>query len=749
MGALLALFVACDGNLGCLACGSAFDYPDPPPPGGEILRDVALASVQERGVEFIASHMADILRENLPTRTAAGIERAIIYLPEEQIGSSVALTIRDGCIGDAPPESCPPRFEDSDASLGPTFRSKLELNLDTIDDAVDTAFLPASGDLPDRARISLYDLDVFVDMALVIEAAGGNATCHIKDDALDKPAVHIERLRFEVTLEVDADNKFVGDVENVEIELGFFDSASLLNLDVSPCNGGACDDPTCHDGWTDFECPGLCVMGDFVFETVEFLTDVLSPLLEWVAPPLVELAMEEIFDQVNGQPLAVSGQYDVGTLFADPELAGLLLDPTELYFGAIPNDDAFEVSGPAAGRGMGLWLDAGTLATASSCVPTISPPAYEDFIGLQPVFDGTVQITDPLSGDTRQEAFHLALGVSAGMLEQAGYAFYQLGGTCLVLTPERVLEASDGAFLPTLETLSLFSPGLLDLGPPDAPVIFAVHPTASPSFSLGTGEIVDTPDGEAFDSHVKIDFGEVGLSFYVEADGTLVRLATVAGDLKMALSLVRTQDNTVALGLDSLTITDMVEVYNEIAGATDFAGLSEVMFNLAFGSLVERLSGINLDLAPAVSDMLGGAPVYARINTVAREGEAGDGWLVAYFTFCDDADLLDPTRPPCYSPPQASAPPAPPRFAPGVDGVVVAGEAQLLVDGRRLWRVGVDGTGLSGLKRAPSGSLRLAHPMLRLPGIHTIRLVGHDPVRYWEAPAHFTLEVIVERPGFD
>ena len=80
---------------------------------------------------------------------------------------------------------------------------------------------------------------------------------------------------------------------------------------------------------------------------------------------------------------------------------------------------------------------------------------------------------------------------------------------------------------------------------------------------------------------------------YVRADEALVRLATVAGDLRLALSLVRTAENTLVLGLDELGITELLTVHSEVAGATDFAGITEVALSLAFGGLMQAVSGFD------------------------------------------------------------------------------------------------------------------------------------------------------------
>ncbi|MEE8408269.1 MAG: hypothetical protein V3T05_01565, partial [Myxococcota bacterium] len=118
----LSLLAGCDGSLGCIACGDGYIYPDPPPPGGEIQAATLIAHLQESGVYFIATHLADIIRSRFPTRMDnQGVERAMIYLsePDPPIGGAgFSLTFRDGCDGPDDPASCT-TFE--------TYRSRIEL----------------------------------------------------------------------------------------------------------------------------------------------------------------------------------------------------------------------------------------------------------------------------------------------------------------------------------------------------------------------------------------------------------------------------------------------------------------------------------------------------------------------------------------------------------------------------------------------------------------------------------------------
>jgi hypothetical protein len=740
---LLVPLVACDGQVGCLGCGNGFVYPDPPPPAGQIQPYTLLGHVQQNGVNFITSHFSDILRAQLKepignTRMAGGVERGIFYLPERTYGSSISVTTRDGCINDPNPvplSSCPARADAWDATRGPTYRSKVELNLDTIDQSLHASFIPGSGADPDGVHVDLYNIDLFLDAALVVESALGNATCLVQDSQVDQAAVHLDQLSFTVNLRVDSTNAFYGEVVDVQVDIGSFLNSDLLNLDVSPCNGGVCSDPYCNGFWAAFACAALCYTSDFVFTMADFLTDVMAPLIDIIAPSLVELAVNSILDEVNGQPLSLSGRYAFDDIFgANGRIVPLLQDPTMIAFGAHPNADAFRVSGPTANRGMSLSLDAATFAEPSPCAPTVSIPTFESQLGAPPFFDGTLQVGD------HTELYHMAVGVSEAFAAQAAFSAYSLGAECLFLSAEDLERMSGGAV--TLGALSLLVPGLADWGDSASPLMFVVHPTAAPKIRFGTGNETghDAQGNPIIDSLLQLDLGEMGVSIYALFDSEFQRLATVAADVSLGVPLTRTPQNTIEIGLDRLDVKNVVEVYDEMLPGADYGVLLEVLLNVAIGAMIGGAGDFDLDLGEIVSRMLGGAPVYARINAVERAGADTDkGFIVAYVTFCTEADLNDPTKPPCYNPPAGKA-----LFEPRIVDTG-RGFALLLVDGSREYQTKVDGGAWSGFRRPTGRELRVVDPRLFLPGHHSLELRNAQAGRYWtRSSIPQTLDLLIE-----
>ncbi len=720
-----ALLAGCDGSVGCVSCGGGFTYPDPPPAGGQVQRNTLISRLQENGVRFLATHLSEILRARFPTRSAGGIERAVIDVPEAQLGGGWALLVRDGCIGAIDPDLCPPRSAPDDMTLGPTHRSRIELNLDTIDQSVDVAFVPGAGPTPDAVRVTLYDVDLFADLGVVLALGGGvDIGCRVRDQDLDRPALHLERLRFTVSLAVDANNAFTGAVSGVEVEVGEFLSSDLLNVRVSPCNGGGCDDPACWDGWTeDLECQAGCAVGEALFTVAEIVADLFVPVIEWALPPVIEALAAAVLDEVNGAPLWAAGRYELAQIFGEEgRLAPLLRDPTAILFGAVPNQDAFRVDGPVDNRGISLVLDAAAAAEPSPCVPTVAVPAFGQQLGTPPFFDGTVSVGG------RDEAYDLAVAISEAFTAQAAFAFYQLGGTCLALDAIDLERLSGGSV--SLGALALLAPALGELGDPRAPLLFHVHPTAPPRVRFGTGATIghDANGEPIVDSLLQLDLGEMGVSIFAFVDDGYVRLASVAADVDLGLPLVRTPRNTLELGIDRIAIENLLQFYNELLPEQDFGQLFEVLISVALAAAVTNVGSFDLDLAPIVSRMLGGAPVYARINAVQREGSAEAGFLVAYVTLCDSDDLQDPAKPPCYTPPPSA--PAPGPSSPGA-WAVESGRLRVPLPAEYAAQIRVDGTYWTGLRRPIAGVATFAHPLLGIAGVHRVELRHQLRDQYW------------------
>lgn len=695
--AALVWVSGCGGQVGCINGGTAIEYPAAPPPEGVKQRDAMVLRLEKAALQFVFSHLSDVLRDQTETRTVGGIERAVVYLPESG-GSLLGMDVvtRDGCIGAEPWDACSP-------GNGPVFRSLVELNLSNIDQSITTEFEPPLGNGPESLLITLSDFDIFVDIAL---AADGDAACRLHDSAVDVAAFHIEKLTARINIEVDASQQLQLTLVDVTLETG----TTALSIDVDPCNGGACVDPAC----TGMTCAFTCSL----LGGGSALASFLSPMLEDAARDLASEMIQQIIDDLNGQQLAAAAEIDVATLLADQGLENVVQDPEKLYLGSSPNADTFRVDGPADRRGLSTVFDEGAFALVSSCAPTVAVPDFSAGMSPLPFFDGRLTFPDHV------EAYHAAFALGESYADQLAFAIYRGGAMCLRLTSDD-LEEQTGTPL-TLGALALVAPEVEELGDPNAPLIIEVHPTRAPDVSFG--------DASETDPLIRVDFGEIGLTFYAYVDGAFLRLATVATDVHMDLALTRTPENVFELALSDLAILNLAQVYNEISPGTDFASIVETLLDLALGQMLGGLGGFKLDLAPAISQALGGAPIYGRINDIRTDGATERGYLSIYFTFCDAYDVVDPSNTACYTPPSGASMWSPrwmggghwrlaragdvPRFDPVRIEVPAGREAQVRVDGRALWTA----------FRMPEGNvLSVDHPALRWPGEHRIEIRTRAP----------------------
>lgn len=635
--------------MGCAAdgCGPApggsdYEYPEPPPAAGEIHPEVITARVQQTFLDFVTSHLSDAIRTFYPTRTKAGIERAVVYLPEQGFDIAVAeVLLRDGCIGDgSDPSDCAPTKA--------TKQSAIELNLDTIDESFDARFVAGTADV---VEVEITDLDVFFDMAMYADNfLLSDGTCHVHDDEDDKPAVRIKKIEFDVELLVDEAGELAFDIGPISIDVGDFSDESV-NVSVDPCNSSECLDPECTPASDTSLCSGFtnsCSWLSGFVETGEFLTTLLGPLLEETLPPIFDQLFDQ-FESAGGTvALRVEQQVDLATASGqENELAEVVFaNATALNLAIHPGEDVFQMDGAGETLGMSTVLDSGAFAEHSPCVPTVSLPDFD--AGFQPPspFDGRIEVAGA------DERYDLGFAISEVMTRQIGHALHEMGALCVTLPSNQLGELSGDAL--SLETLSLIAPELGEVGDSGSPLIFQLHPTVAPDIYFGTGATIGTNgDGEPVtDSLVSVDLGELGLSIYAKVDGDYRRLATISGDVFVGLDLERTSENTLSLTLERIRFANVVEVYNELAADANFAEVVEVLVDLALETVLGSFSTFEFDIGQMVSDALG-APVYARINTIERQG--GDpGFLGVYVRMCGVEDLSDPAEGPCYTPPQTN-----------------------------------------------------------------------------------------------
>ena len=91
-------------------------------------------------------------------------------------------------------------------------------------------------------------------------------------------------------------------------------------------------------------------------------------------------------------------------------------------------------------------------------------------------------------------------------------------------------------------------------------------------------------------------------------------------------------DNSLEVNIGELRIDDFNEVFNELLPNADFAMVLPTLIDLALQALITNQLKFNLDITNVLSDALGGAPIFLRINDVVRDG-IQDDFMTLTMTF--------------------------------------------------------------------------------------------------------------------
>ena len=725
---------ACVGD-SCGGLDTAYEHPEAPP-AGRIQPGVLAASVRPAAIELWAQHVSELLRAALPVRTVAGHARAIVYLPEIAHvgrGGEVLMTLRDGCIGPDSVAECPARDAPDDSSQGPSFRSRLELDLDTLTAAA------VFRDGPPRVNVTLEDFAVFADLASVVRASDGNATCRIQNPSLDTPAVRVHRLAFDILVGLDAQGRLTLEAANASAALAAPDAPPEMALSVGACNAGACQDPTCEPSAAEFDCSGLCGAPDFTLADPDIRAGLFEDLLSWLQPRLVTWLAQPLLDAWDATPLkrgvAMSEPWWGGPEAAIPPVAAG--DGGPLYFGLGPSAAPSIASRPGTSDTLMLQLDAGAFSPATPCVPSVRAPSLE--ASPPPRFERQVPAIDPATGSAEPVPYHLGLKVSAPLLQQLGYAFYQFGGSCATLGPAALNSLTGGRFVPTVATVASFAPELRKHADAAAPAFFQLHPTAVPELTVKAAAASPTM------ADLRLDFGDLGASVLARVEGSMLRLATFAAEVTALVQLVRTPSHALELAVRRVDVRNPAPIYAELSPSADWRGLAELVFETWVGTMARASPRMSLDIGAALQGVLGDAPLRTRIRALRAQATQTEPGLAAYLSVCPAvgqtpaagcawADELADAGPEATPWRQAGRPevleiryasaagaetpsPRPPTVAVAVPS------------GWR-YQVQVDGTGWSAFRDPQQGVLKVTHPLLAVAGTHTLELRGRPPGVY-------------------
>jgi hypothetical protein len=220
------------------------------------------------------------------------------------------------------------------------------------------------------------------------------------------------------------------------------------------------------------------------------------------------------------------------------------------------------------------------------------------------------------------------------LANQMLYAIYRSGTMCLKLTSADVKSLTGGAFSLNASVLSLLASDLSLLAEDAAPVIIQLKPTAPPILDLGSGQVIgqDAMGNDVYDWLLKLNVEDLGIAFHTLVQDRYVRIFEVTTDINVGLNIMVLPDNSLEVAVGELRIDDFEEVFNEILPNADFAMVLPTLIDLALQALLQNQLTFNLDLSTAVSDALGGAPIFMRVNEIVRDGIQED-YLTLTMTF--------------------------------------------------------------------------------------------------------------------
>jgi hypothetical protein len=242
-----------------------------------------------------------------------------------------------------------------------------------------------------------------------------------------------------------------------------------------------------------------------------------------------------------------------------------------------------------------------------------------------------------LSGtDSSTRAYHVGMTIAQSMVNQILYSLHRSGSLCLKLTSADVKNLTGGGFSLNASVLSLLASDLNKLAEDAAPVILQLKPRFAPHVELGSGAVtgVDMDGNDIVDWLIKLSLREIGIAFHVLVHDRYVRIFEVTTDISVGLNVNILPDNTLEASVGDLSIDNFQEVFNEILPNADFAQVLPTLIDVALQALLQNELKFDLDITNTLSDALGGAPIYMRINDIFRDG-ANDDYLTLSMTFSD------------------------------------------------------------------------------------------------------------------
>ena len=670
----LALVTGC-GGLGpsCGGCGASpgYTYPSKVMQGSETVDDAVRARLTERGLDFIAANIKEVIRSQFPP-APGNPNQSRVALPSQVFldtgGSTISGAICLKGNSSPQPSGCLP----SSGSYDPNKVSAVTIDLARLEDKIVMDFIqtPEPG-----IRLTINDLYLGLDGRIWTEVEflglsqfATDADCDIHGattlpgapaTALGSVSITAEIyprvstnpsecqngvpqcfLASVVVTDASINGVAVGvsspqkcSPANSNTPAGCSRACSdlfaggLLCTGVTSCNSNLlCPDPFADCECTDLFCPVYNFAGTVLSQFADLLFTVLEPFLD----NILTSALQNALAGFNGQPLEFSGAVNVGDVAGGliPGLSGA----NAVGFTMAPTNNAFNVTCPLGGtapcterRGMDIYLKAGVEAvhdpqsgkpSPNGCVPIIEGTRFIEQYG-QVAFEAADGL--PLTGEYTDASgashvYDIAGSISRAMLNQTGFAVHNAGVLCLSLDTYAVHNLTNGAFSLTAGALDLLTGGRLSqYVDPRAPVLLTLAPEEPATFTMG--------DGTDTDPHLQLNLKRMHMGIYVLMYERWAHLFEVVTDVSAGLNLtpdMTTHEITLTVATGP-SIDNFQQLYNELMPDVDFGDLIPSLVNVALGALLNQDLSFNFDIGPVISDALGGAPIYVVFDAMQTE----------------------------------------------------------------------------------------------------------------------------------
>lgn len=688
------------GGGGCAGgCGSGtYQYPrnDPNRPDAILQNEVARVRITQTFIDFIKPQLPALIKAALGNQAGMRVDANDILhiaLPNQDLFD---IGVAEAKLRDA----------------------EILIWLDDLDRRIELDF-----EQPNGVRFTLRNMRLGLQADLREDALGTTSSCPLVGELGPGPVRHAAEITIEALIEPGA-----GPDPDRNIDIGItLGQVQLNDLDIEVAGSSVyCNEPECQDcaveiagncldpGGRCTECRVFCGgITDGLLSLVTALIDLVRPLINNVLTPVVGNFVRSALADINNQPAKLETQVKLADLvpIAALDQAG----PFGIF--VAPEVGKFPVLDRGTGLGMEITMTGGAEAELADCIGPLDP--FFEAKGPVPVLSGT---------DSSTRAYHVGMTIAQSMVNQILYSLHRSGSLCLKLTSADVKNLTGGGFSLNASVLSLLASDLNKLAEDAAPVILQLKPRFAPHVELGSGAVtgVDMDGNDIVDWLIKLSLREIGIAFHVLVHDRYVRIFEVTTDISVGLNVNILPDNTLEASVGDLSIDNFQEVFNEILPNADFAQVLPTLIDVALQALLQNELKFDLDITNTLSDALGGAPIYMRINDIFRDG-ANDDYLTLSMTFSDTpgAPLMRRARTMARLAPQHG-------LVDHVDGIARATGKVRLVVGEELpydqqraleYQVRVDG-GLWRTWRAarPDGTLLVDDPKLRLDRAHVVEV---------------------------